>query len=67
MESFVWSPAFATGITEVDAQHQELVALINQYGDHVASSPDIRVEDIDQTACRPSPSMPTTTSPKKKP
>ena len=48
MESFIWSPAYETGLTEVDAQHQQLVTLINQYGDHVANSPDIRVEDIER-------------------
>jgi len=48
MESFIWSPAFETGLKEVDAQHQELVALINEYGDHVANSPDIKAEEIDR-------------------
>jgi len=48
MESFIWSPAYETGLTEVDAQHQQLVTLINQYGDHVANSPDIRVEEIER-------------------
>jgi len=47
MESFIWSPAFETGLSEVDAQHQKSVALINEYGDHVASSPDIKAEEID--------------------
>ncbi|MDX9700834.1 MAG: bacteriohemerythrin [Rhodocyclaceae bacterium] len=37
MASFVWDENFVTGIEDVDAQHMELVQLINHLGDLLAS------------------------------
>ena len=48
MESFIWGPVFETGLTEVDIQHHRLVELINEYGDHVARSPDLQLEEIER-------------------
>ena len=36
MKSFVWSEEFLTGQPVIDAQHQRLVALINEYSDLMA-------------------------------
>ena len=44
MHTFEWSSLFETGLTEVDAQHQQLVALLNQLADQVQSAADQPVE-----------------------
>lgn len=38
METFQWSPLFETGLTDVDAQHQRLVQLVNQLSQDVDSA-----------------------------
>jgi len=38
MESFKWGPQFVTGISDVDDQHQALVAMINSFGEAIAES-----------------------------
>ncbi len=38
MDSFKWDDNFVTGIAEVDAQHMELVSLINRLGELLASA-----------------------------
>jgi hemerythrin-like metal-binding protein len=45
METFEWSSLFETGLTEVDAQHQRLVELVNQLGQSADSA---NPEHIDQ-------------------
>ncbi len=45
MESFRWDNNFITGLSEVDRQHQYLVNIINQLGDHLVVN-DIRLDDI---------------------
>lgn len=45
MQTFIWTPLFETGLHEVDEQHQRLVALLNDLGEHVDSG---RLEHIDQ-------------------
>jgi len=35
----VWDPSFETGIAEVDAQHQRLVAIINELVDAIGRAP----------------------------
>lgn len=45
MQTFIWSPLFETGLHDVDAQHQRLVALLNDLGAHVDSG---QLEHIDQ-------------------
>ena len=37
MVSFVWTPALAVGFAEMDAQHQQLIALMGQLHDEAAS------------------------------
>ena len=38
MDSFKWGAPFVTGITDVDDQHQTLVAMINSFGEAIAES-----------------------------
>ena len=38
MDSFKWDENFVTGIEEVDAQHMELVKIINRLGELLSSS-----------------------------
>ncbi len=38
MDSFKWGAPFVTGITDVDDQHQALVAMINRFGEAIAES-----------------------------
>lgn len=37
--NIVWDPSFETGIAEVDAQHQHLVAIINELVDAIGRAP----------------------------
>jgi hemerythrin-like metal-binding protein len=37
IEAFVWSDRFETGIERVDSQHRELVGIVNEVGDRLAS------------------------------
>lgn len=47
MESFHWNDRFLTGLPEVDAQHLELVTLINRFGDALTDGTDRQPADID--------------------
>lgn len=38
MESFRWGEQFETGLPEIDRQHQDLVSLVNDFGDLVAEN-----------------------------
>lgn len=38
MESFKWGKEFVTGLPKVDAQHQELVSMINNFGKVIAEN-----------------------------
>lgn len=38
MESFKWGQQFITGLPEVDDQHQELVSMVNQFGQIIAEN-----------------------------
>ena len=44
MQAFVWTPLFETGLAEVDGQHQRLVSLLNELGDHVDSGESARID-----------------------
>ena len=44
MQAFTWSSLFETGLEEVDAQHQRLVALVNQLGDDAHSGDAVRID-----------------------
>jgi hemerythrin len=46
-ESFHWNDRFLTGLPEVDAQHQQLVELINRFGDLAAQASGASEGDID--------------------
>ena len=46
MESFHWDTHFVTGLEDVDQQHQNLVKIINQYGELLASD-RLVFEDIE--------------------
>lgn len=35
MQAFIWTPQFVTGLDRVDTQHQHLVDMVNQVGDHL--------------------------------
>lgn len=45
MQTFIWTPLFETGLHDVDEQHQRLVALLNDLGEHVDSG---QVAHIDE-------------------
>jgi diguanylate cyclase (GGDEF)-like protein/hemerythrin-like metal-binding protein len=47
MGSFQWGQQFATGLPEVDAQHKQLVDIINQFGS-LLSENVIQIEDVDR-------------------
>ena len=49
METFVWDAHFTTGIPIVDAQHQDLVALINDLGTFLVSGDGAAVGSLDNT------------------
>lgn len=38
MKSFVWDKIYVTGYSEVDAQHQELISLLNKYSASLATN-----------------------------
>jgi hypothetical protein len=40
IEFFPWSPPFETGLPEIDAQHRNLVALLNRLATELAIAPD---------------------------
>lgn len=44
MQAFVWTPLFETGLAEVDEQHQRLVGLLNELGDHVDSGESAQID-----------------------
>lgn len=44
MQAFTWSSLFETGLEDVDAQHQRLVALVNQLGDDAHSGDPARID-----------------------
>lgn len=44
MPAFLWSSLFETGMPEVDAQHQQLVDLVNRLGDDVNSGDPLRID-----------------------
>jgi hemerythrin len=46
MTSFIWDEIFETGFSEVDQQHQQLVSLINQFGDCLTEN-SIQVEVLE--------------------
>lgn len=45
MQTFIWTPLFETGLQDVDEQHQRLVAMLNDFGEHVDSG---RLDHIDE-------------------
>lgn len=47
MESFHWDKSFETGLTEVDQQHQRLIAIINQFGSLLAENM-IVLDDLEE-------------------
>lgn len=48
MESFIWTPAFVTGLPEVDDQHRRLVEIINAFGSRLAENDidSLQVQDL---------------------
>jgi diguanylate cyclase (GGDEF)-like protein/hemerythrin-like metal-binding protein len=48
METFIWDEHFVTGLTIVDEQHQGLVALINEFGEHLSSDDPVSLEELDR-------------------
>lgn len=48
-EVFKWSPAFLTGLDEVDAQHQRLVELINRLGAALTEGSDVLEQEAAAT------------------
>jgi diguanylate cyclase (GGDEF)-like protein/hemerythrin-like metal-binding protein len=48
MESFVWNPCFVTGLADIDAQHHQLVNVINRFGDLIMGQDGAPIEAIEQ-------------------
>jgi len=44
MQAFTWSSLFETGLAEVDAQHRQLVGLVNQLGEDAHSGDAARID-----------------------
>jgi len=48
VETFTWNEHFVTGLATVDEQHQTLIALINQFGEHLTNYDQVSAEEIDR-------------------
>lgn len=46
MESFRWDEYYVTGLDEVDAQHRQLVSMINRLGNFVTDAGGVRSDEI---------------------
>lgn len=46
MKTFEWTSLFETGLTDVDAQHQRLVELLNALGEHIDSGDPDQIDRV---------------------
>lgn len=47
MESFRWDKSFLTGIADVDDQHHRLVDIINAFGDLLAGTQEVNIQQLE--------------------
>jgi two-component system, NtrC family, sensor kinase len=47
VDALVWNDSFLTGLSTVDAQHEKLVALVNEFGNLVARSAEVPRQSLE--------------------